>query len=200
MIITEKKPHEEILQGLSGKRKVALLGCGRCATSCRTGGEREVAQMRKSLEAEGFAVVYSGVVEAQCDERLTRLTLKDMADAEVIVSMSCGSGASALADLTVKPVVPSNNTMFLGVVRRIGEYSQRCSMCGICELPQTAGVCVKTRCAKGLLNGPCGGAKNGKCEVDGVRDCAWALAVERLGKAGRIGELTAVRKKKRARK
>ena len=200
MIISEKKPLHEVLDHLKGSRKVAVLGCGRCATTCQTGGEKEVGEMKRLLGSKGFEVVYSGVIEAQCDMRLTRLALKDVKDADAFVSMSCGSGAAALSDLTDKPVIPSNNTMFLGVVKRLGDYIERCGMCGECILTDTMGVCVKTRCAKGLLNGPCGGANKGKCETDPLMDCAWALVVERLRKAGRLGELKKRRKSARVRK
>jgi hypothetical protein len=196
MIITEKKPIDTVLAALQGRKKVAVLGCGRCATTCQTGGEKEVAEMGRLLESKGFKVAHSGVVEAQCDLRLARLGLKKIGDSQAIVSMACGSGGNALAELTNLPVIPTNDTMFLGVVKRLGEYVERCSMCGDCILEETMGVCVKTRCAKGLLNGPCGGSNKGKCEVDGDRDCAWALVIERMRKAGRLKELKKIKKGK----
>ena len=199
MIITQKKPIEAVIAALSGAKKVAILGCGRCATTCQTGGEKEVGEMKTLLQSKGYAVVYSCVVEAQCDARLTRLALKEVKDADVFLSMSCGSGASALSDLTDKPVAASNDTMFLGVVKRLGDYVERCGMCGECTAWETMGICVKTRCAKGLLNGPCGGSSKGKCEVDG-RDCAWAMVVERMRKVGRLGELKRRRRSVKARK
>jgi len=200
MIITEKKPLEEVLAGLHGARKVAVVGCGRCATTCGTGGESQVAEMGRILESKGFDVVSSGVVEAQCDVRLLKKYLRQAGEADAYVSMACGSGSSALAELTDKAVVPSNNTMYLGVVRRLGDYAERCGMCGECILSETMGVCVKTRCSKGLLNGPCGGSSKGKCEVDPEKECAWGEVIERMRKAGRIGELRKVRTSGRARK
>ena len=87
MIITRKKPLDEVIAALEGSRDVAILGCGRCATTCQTGGEKEVAEMKRHLEAKGFKVVYSCVVEAQCDARLTRLALKEAGKVNAFVSM-----------------------------------------------------------------------------------------------------------------
>ncbi len=196
MIITEQKPFEEVVESLSGCSRVAVLGCGRCATTCATGGEREVAQMADDLSAKGFKVIYTGVVEAQCDMRLSRKALNQAPEFDAVVAMSCGSGAQALSELTDKPVIPSNNTLYLGVVRRIGDYSQRCIQCGDCTIHETEGVCVKTRCSKGLLNGPCGGVSDGKCEVDGSKECAWTEVIRRLRAKGELKNLGEIRRTK----
>ena len=45
MIITQKKPIEELMAMLEGVTKVALVGCGSCATACATGGEKEIAEL-----------------------------------------------------------------------------------------------------------------------------------------------------------
>jgi ferredoxin len=190
MIITRKKPFEDVKKSLVGHRKVAIIGCGRCATTCQTGGEKEVSEMSALLEAEGFHIVYFGVVEAQCDERLAKLQLKKTQGADAILSMGCGSGASALSDLTNRPVINSNDTMFLGVVKRLGDYVERCGMCGNCTLTETMGICVKTRCAKGLITGPCGGSHKGKCEIGDGRECAWALVIERMRAARSLGKMS----------
>jgi len=194
MIITRMKRLEDVQAALRGHKRVAVLGCGRCATTCETGGEKEVAEMAKLLESGGHEVAYSGVIEAQCDLRLSRLELRKAGGFDAVLSMGCGSGASALSDLTDKPVLISNDTMFLGVVKRHGDYVERCGMCGECTVSDTLGVCVKTRCSKGLLNGPCGGSHDGKCEVGGEKECAWALVIDRMRKAGRIEGLKRVRR------
>ncbi len=190
MIITEKKPLEYILEHIKGYSRIGLLGCGRCATTCQTGGSDQVNELKEVLEKKGFKVVYTDIIEAQCDERLSKRSIKNAPNMDVIISMSCGSGASALSDLTEKPVIPSNNTLFLGVVKRLGQYDERCSMCGDCKLDQTNGVCVHTRCSKSLQHGPCGGSRDGVCEVEDIRDCAWALVIDRLRKAGNINNLS----------
>lgn len=181
---------------LDGLRRVVVLGCGRCASSCGTGGEKEVKEFVELLVGKGFVVVHSAVVEAQCDVRLSRKALKGVPEYDAVVSMACGSGAAALGMLTDKPVIPANNTLFLGVVKRVGDYVEGCKLCGDCILVDTEGICVYARCGKGLLNGPCGGSSKGKCEKDGVSDCGWALIVERMKKRGRLKNLV----KKRVRR
>ena len=111
--------------------------------------------------------------------------LKD-AGAEAVVGMSCGDGVQTVADNVQLPVYPANNTMFLGQVERVGMFNEYCKMCGDCVLGSTGGVCPVTRCAKSLVNGPCGGQKNGKCEVNPENECAWILIYKRLEATGQL--------------
>ncbi len=193
MIVTELKPLEEVVDMLSSRKKVLILGCERCATSCETGGEKQVAEMEEVLSEKGYAVS-SGMVEAQCDERLSKLELKKHSDFDCVLSMSCGSGAYAVSNLTDNPVFPSNNTLFLGVRKPGRRFEESCSLCGECLLAETGGICPVTRCSKSLLHGPCGGSSKGKCEAEDDRDCAWSEIIERLKGQGRENELDLVRK------
>ena len=115
--------------------------------------------------------------------------LKD-SGAEAIVGMSCGDGVQTVADNVQLPVYPANNTLFLGQVERVGMFHEYCRMCGDCLLGSTGGVCPITKCAKSLVNGPCGGQKNGKCEVNPENDCAWILIYKRLEAIGQLDKLT----------
>jgi len=81
------------------------------------------------------------------------------------------------------------NTRFIGIAEEEGVWSERCRACGNCVLGEYAGICPITRCPKSILNGPCGGSQNGKCETDPNRDCAWALIYERLSKQGRLDKI-----------
>jgi hypothetical protein len=79
---------------------------------------------------------------------------------------------------------------FVGEVVRLGKYEEKCRACGDCVLEYTEGICPVTRCSKGLLNGPCGGySKDGKCEVDPERDCAWVLIYKRLKERGHLDKM-----------
>jgi methylenetetrahydrofolate reductase (NADPH) len=54
-----------------------------------------------------------------------------------------------------------------------------CQDCGDCSLPDIAYLCPESQCVKNQRNGPCGGTRQGKCEI-GEKDCIWALAYDRL--------------------
>jgi len=131
------------------------------------------------------------MIEAPCDARIARRDWRKIKkfgkDIDALLILGCGAGVQTLSDIVDLPCFPGLETHFLGKVERIGLYYERCKACGDCHLGETAGICPVTRCAKGLLNGPCGGMMNGKCEVGGyVRDCAWFLIWERLKKQGRM--------------
>ena len=79
-----------------------------------------------------------------------------------------------------KPIIPALDTLFIGVEESAGRFRETCGQCGHCVLGDTAGICPVVSCHKGLLNGPCGGTNDGKCEVDKEMDCAWTLIHERL--------------------
>lgn len=191
MNITKQKPIEEILSYITDKEvKIGIVGCGTCATSCQTGGEAQVEALKQILLENNKDVVYTAVVQTLCDERLICKDLKDILNGTIkvdaILSMGCGSGNSIIAELVEIPVYATNNSLFLGSVKRIGVYEEKCSQCGNCITSRTGGICPITRCAKGLINGPCGGGYNGKCEVDTSRDCAWYLIYNKLKKLGKL--------------
>lgn len=186
MIISKKKPIEEVMAMLEGVTKIALSGCGSCATSCETGGEKELAAMKEYLEANGKEVVGTILPDESCQKLLVKKEIKALKDsgAEAILSMACGDGVQTVAANAKIPVFPANNTMFLGQVERVGIFSEACHMCGDCVLGATGGICPITKCAKSLVNGPCGGQKNGKCEVNPDNDCAWILIYNKLVELG----------------
>lgn len=198
MIITQKKPVEELLAMLEGVTKVAIVGCGNCAAACQTGGEPEVQAMKEFLEQNGKEVVGTVVPGECCHKLLVKKETKALRDcgAEAIVGMSCGDGVQTVADNFNLPVYPANNTMFLGQVERVGMFNEYCKMCGDCVLGSTGGICPITQCAKSLVNGPCGGQKNGKCEVDPNNDCAWIRIYNRLVAIGQEDMLGRTRKDK----
>jgi len=200
MIITEPKNKDQILKSLADVKSVFVVGCGRCATSCSTGGEKEVGAMVDFLKASGKEVLGSKVMEAPCDERIV---IKDHAantsqidKADAILAMSCGAGVQVIAEVSGKHTLPALDSMFLGKTKRHGKFSELCIMCGDCLLEDTGGICPVSRCSKGLLNGPCGGSHNGKCEVNENYDCGWYLIFEKLKKLNKMDKLKEFRKPK----
>ncbi len=193
MIITKQKPFEVVLEELKDAESVFLVGCGECATLCETGGEDQVKEMAEKLESEGKKVAGSMMLDVGCHEldmkKQFRGQKDEVAEADAIVVMSCGAGTQAARAVTDKPVFPSNDTLFLGNILRYGNFEEKCSMCGDCILDETGSICPVTRCHKGILNGPCGGTNDGKCEVDPDKDCAWTLIYQQLEKEGRVEDM-----------
>ena len=198
MVVSEKKPIEELLGYLKGAKKVVLVGCGDCATACKTGGEPEIAEMKETLAANGIEVTGSVIIPTACNLLLGKKELKAVKDAlkNAVVSMACGDGTQTIMKNVKKqniPVYPANDTLFIGEVERVGKFEEACKACGECELGWTGGICPVTMCAKGLVNGACGGAKNGKCEVSPDNDCAWVLIYERLKALGQLDNMKEVK-------
>ena len=193
MIVTEKKPLEEIMEYLRDEDRIFIVGCGDCAKLCQTGGQREVEEMAEKLSQAGKIVTGWIVSDGPCHNlrvaRELRTVSKQVAQADGILILACGAGIQSITDLTEKPVHPGLNTLFLGNVRRYGSFDERCALCGECILDYTGGICPVTRCAKSLVNGPCGGVQDdGMCEVDG-RECAWVQIFEKLKQQGRLDML-----------
>jgi ferredoxin len=193
MIIAERKPMEEIKQFIAPYKKVLVAGCGTCVTVCWAGGEKEVAvlasQLRLARSAEGSEIsVLEATVERQCEREMVAEIKDKVAEVEAVISLACGSGVQTMAEMFEdKPVFPAVNTTFIGMPEKEGLWVEMCGACGDCFLDRTGGICPIARCAKGLLNGPCGGTRRGgKCEIDPEKDCAWVLIYRRLEKQGRL--------------
>ena len=195
MIVVKQKPLEWIVERLDSFRKVVVLGCGTCSTVCFAGGEREVEELCCSLQLalvdRDAAVEFEGATcKRVCDWEFVEPLADTLRAADAVLSLACGAGTNLLADqLDGVLVLPGVDTAFLGTNAGPDAWSELCAACGDCILDQTFGICPIARCAKTLLNGPCGGSSNGKCEVDPEVDCAWAKIVERAQALGRLDEL-----------
>ena len=194
MIITQKKPIEEVMAMVGDAKTVAIVGCGSCATACQTGGEPQIAELTAVLEQAGKKVVATTVCDYCCMNLGVKAKMKPIvaANPDCVVCMSCGDGVQCVAkNAGTAPVYPSNDTMYLGEAVRFGVWEEACRFCGQCVLGSTGAICPITQCAKSLVNGPCGGQKNGKCEVNPENDCAWIQIYNRLvaiGQEDRLGQ------------
>ena len=192
MIVTAQKPLDEVLDFISPYSNILIAGCDGCTQPPR--GLREAKTLSQLLKLGGKLrdkdFVFKVTTTAkQCDSYLTASMLKpQMDDVEAILSLACGVGVQTVAGLFPElPVFPAQNTHFMGAEEREeGILEERCVGCGDCLLAQTGGICPVARCSKGLLNGACGGSKDGKCELDPERDCAWVLIYEQLKKQGKL--------------
>ncbi len=195
MITADRKPFEEIKAMLDGCSKILVLGCGTCVSVCMSGGEKDVellaSQLRLAFEKEDKKVqIDEATIQRQCDREYFD-ELKDKIDQyDVVVSTACGAGVQLAAELyETRVVVPGLNTTFIGIAQGEGIWDERCRACAQCVLGETGGICPVTVCPKGLMNGPCGGTNEGKCEVDKDKDCAWTLIYRRLEKQGRLDSI-----------
>jgi ferredoxin len=190
--ITRRKPFEQIMENLERDGSVFVIGCGTCATLCRTGGVNEVAVMAEKLTEAGKIVTGTAVPPTGCDEvtgEMRHAFKNELRGADVVLVMSCAFGVQTAAVQLKKPVSPALDTLFMGKEGPVGFYSEICMQCGECVLSDTGGICPVTMCHKGLLNGPCGGTNDGMCEVGGGRPCAWTMIYNRLQDQGRLDRM-----------
>jgi hypothetical protein len=187
--ITKQKTMDEIQRLLQGLDRVFIVGCGTCTTMTHTGGIDEVVAMKDKLQELGKRITGWMVIPTACDD-MTEAAMKEeeqhILAADAILSLSCALGVHRLSLYPGKPVIPAVDTLFIGVEETPGYFREACAQCGQCLLGETAGICPITACHKGLVNGPCGGTNNGKCEVDKEKDCAWTLIYNRLKEQGRL--------------
>jgi len=197
MLYTENKPIDEVLESLGAESNIFLLGCNGCAEVCETGGEKALSAMKTELEKAGKNVTSTCLVDFLCNKMLvtTRLSreMDKLQQSDSVLVLTCGIGVQAVSKVVNKVVHPAANTVSLGGLQGLWPSEERCHACGDCALDYTGGICPVTFCAKSLLNGPCGGAKDGKCEVDSEKDCGWQLIYDRLQKVGRLENLKKVR-------
>jgi ferredoxin len=196
LIVAEQKPLEEIRRMITPYERVLILGCGTCMTVCGAGGEREVSYLHNALRvaqvksSNGTHTFSEYTLKRQCDPEFLDLLVDKVADEDAILSLGCGIGVQALAErFPDMPVLPGVNTSFMGMAKEQGVWDERCAACGDCILAETAGICPITRCTKGILNGPCAGSKNGKCEANKDMDCAWILIYKRLERLGQLEKM-----------
>lgn len=192
MIMAKPKPTEEIIDEIKGFGKVLIAGCDGCVTVCEAGGFKEVQVLASALRLyftkEGNRMeIDETSLTRQCDKDYLHQLLDKIDDYDAVVSLACGAGVQFMAETyRNKPIFPGVDTCFIGVTEERGVWAERCQACGQCVLGSTGGICPVARCSKRMLNGPCGGSENGKCEVDPNTDCGWHLIYERLKELGQL--------------
>jgi ferredoxin len=194
MIVADKKPIEEIIEDITSYDRILILGCNECVTVCEAGGKKEVGILASALRMyflnQGQNVkIDEKTLERQCDHEYLE-EIRDVIDQyDAVVSIACGVGVQFTAEMYFStPVFPGVNTCFMGATEDRGLWTERCQGCGQCILSRTASICPVSRCAKRVMNGPCGGSSNGKCEINKDLVCAWQLIIERLKALDRLEE------------
>ena len=195
MITAERKPIDEIRTMIAPYKRVLVLGCGSCVAECAAGGEKETGMLASALRMANKmdhreVVIQEKTLDRQCVKDFVIL-LDDIVDQyDAVLSLGCGAGVQAVAEMFSEiPVLPALNTQFLGETRDQGYWVENCLGCGDCMLDDFGGVCPLARCSKQLLNGPCGGSREGKCEINPEVPCAWQVIIDRLDRFGSLDRL-----------
>jgi hypothetical protein len=189
MMLSRMKSLDDLLASLRGERRLLLLGCNGCEESFGNAEPERLRRLGTDLEEKGRIVADVLVIDFLCEELLVRHWLplaEGRAEFEAVLAVCCGIGVQVVSRESRRPVYPACDTVTLG--GRVGQAwgSEACRECGHCILPLTGGICPLTACSKGLLNGPCGGSQDGRCEVfPQTRECGWQRIYERLEAAGR---------------
>ena len=198
MIVAERKSIPELVEILQKHKKILVLGCGTCVTVCLAGGEREVSIISSALRiasrTKGLDFEISELtIERQCDNVFIEQAAEAIQKNDAVLSLGCGAGVQAIDERYVnKPVYAGLNTKFLGILEERGVWAEKCAACGACVLHEYGGICPVTRCAKHMLNGPCGGSREDRCEVRPDRPCAWQLIYRRLKDIGQLDRLNRI--------
>jgi ferredoxin len=196
LITAVQKEFNEITRMIRDSKKLLILGCGSCVTVCMAGGEKEVGILASLLrlynKKENIAMeIMEDTIERQCDREFFDVVEDKILKADAVLSMACGVGVQFCAEIFEgKRIIPALDTRFYGATEQQGIWTERCAGCGSCVLDKFGGICPISRCSKSLLNGPCGGSQNGKCEVDPENtDCGWQLIYDRMKSLGTLEQL-----------
>ena len=187
------KADGELIGLLEGKDNLFVIACNKCFKEFDTVLEPELDQFVALAEGLGKTVVGTAKADFLCNETKAKKGLPGMIpeNAENVIVISCGLGVQTVAAIAEKPVYSATNTINRGGQHGMALTKKACEACAQCYLGITGGICPVVDCSKSLLNGQCGGAKDGKCEVSPDKDCAWEKIQQRLSTQGRVGELTA---------
>lgn len=196
MIVAERKSIQDIRKMIDRYSSFLVVGCDSCVAECAAGGHRETmmlaAALRLSYQKEGKdPVITEACLDRQCVDDFIDGIANQVPEHEVILSLGCGAGVQALARVyTDKPIIPALDTLFIGETEMRGVWQENCLGCGQCKLGYFGAVCPVTRCSKRLMNGPCGGSMQGRCEVNPDIPCGWQMIIQRLNDLGELDRLT----------
>lgn len=202
MIVAQRKNIPDLMEIVKNHKKLLVLGCGTCVTVCLAGGVREVSiiasSLRMSAKLKGLTLeVEELTIERQCDNVFIEQAADAIKRNDAVLSLGCGAGVQAIAErYTNKPVYAGLDTAFIGILEERGVWTEKCAACGACVLHEYGGICPVTRCAKHMLNGPCSGSREDRCEVNPERQCAWQLIYKRLKDIGQLDRLKKIKSPK----
>ena len=184
------KDNDELVSLLAGKDNLFIVACNKCFKEFETIDEPDCAEFEKIVAEQGKTITGSAKVDFLCNKVQTERKFQEMIPegTENIFVISCGLGIQTVADMADISVYAASNSLNYRGHHGMALTKKSCDACAQCFLNITGGICPIVDCSKSLVNGQCGGAKDGKCEVDGNKDCAWEKIHKRLEKQGRVEE------------
>ena len=185
------KAADELASILEGRDHLFVLACNKCFKEFETLDEPDCDAFKQFAAEHGKTITGSARIDFLCNKPQTTRKLKDMIPegTENVVVISCGLGVQTIADMVDLPVFTATNTLNYTGHHGMALTHKACDACAQCYLNITGGICPIVDCSKSLVNGQCGGSKDGKCEVDSDKDCAWAKIQKKLEEQGRLDEL-----------
>ena len=185
------KAVEELAQVLAGTDNLFVIACNKCFKEFETTNEPDCEAFMEIAAQQGKTVTGCAKIDFLCNKTQTDKKLVDLIPegTESIAVISCGLGIQTVADIAEVPVYAASNSLNYTGHHGMALTKKACDACAQCYLNITGGICPIVDCSKSLVNGQCGGAKNGKCEVSPDKDCAWQKIQERLEAQGRLEEL-----------
>ena len=186
------KAIDELAPIIAGTENLFVIACNKCFKEFETIDEPDCDTFVKIAAEQGKTITGSAKVDFLCNKTLTAKKLKGLIPegTENVFVVSCGLGIQTVADLADIPVYAACDSLNYTGHHGMALTKKACDACAQCYLSLTGGICPIVDCSKSLINGQCGGAKNGKCEVDPNKDCAWEKIQQKLEKQGRLSELT----------
>ena len=184
------KDNDELVSLLAGKDNLFIVACNKCFKEFETIDEPDCAEFEKIVAEQGKTITGSAKVDFLCNKVQTERKFQEMIPegTENIFVISCGLGIQTVADMADVSVYAASNSLNYRGYHGMALTKKSCDACAQCFLNITGGICPIVDCSKSLVNGQCGGAKDGKCEVDSNKDCAWEKIHKRLEKQGRVEE------------
>ena len=187
------KDNDELNALLDGKDNLFVVSCNKCFKEFETVEEPDLGQFKELAAAQGKKITGTASVDFLCNRIQTEKKLDGIVPegTENVIVVSCGLGIQTVADMEGLPVYTATNSLNYIGFHGMALTKKTCEACNQCYLNITGGICPIVDCTKSLINGQCGGAKNGKCEIDPKKDCAWERIYRRLEKQGRLEEFLA---------
>ena len=184
------KAADELLPLLAETEDVFVVACNKCFKEFESVNEPDCDEFLKLVAQAGKNITGTMKIDFLCNKTQTGRKLMDAIpeDTKNVFVISCGLGIQTVADMADVPVFAASNSLNYTGHHGMALTKKACDACAQCYLTATGGICPIVDCSKSLINGQCGGAKDGKCEVSPDKDCAWEKINQKLTKQGRLQE------------